>query len=105
MSQHGRNRTGSDATRGDRAFATERHDLAVGEDERIEGYAPALAGPSDAHGRPLPGIEGTPGPMPIAGAPDSSPRMGYDGGDRRRTPVPVAAERRTKPYVYGVPQT
>ncbi len=104
MGQHGRNRTGSDATRGDRAFTTERHEVLVGEDERVEGYAPASGGPWDPHGRPPPGIEGTPGPMPIAGAPDPAPRTGYDGADRRREPVAVAAERRHNPYVYGTPQ-
>lgn len=101
MGQHGRNRTGSDSTRGDRAFETERHDTPVAEDEAVEGYAPSLAGPWDPQGRPPPGIEGTPGPMPLAGAPDPSPRMGYDGVDRRRKPLPVEAERRRNPYEYA----
>ncbi|MDO9280693.1 MAG: hypothetical protein Q7U06_02225 [Pseudomonadota bacterium] len=73
----------------------------MGEDEPVEGYAPAFAGPWDPQSRPPPGIEGTPGPMPIAGAPDSSPRAGFDGTDRRRKAESVAAERRHHPYVYA----
>ncbi|MDP2309375.1 MAG: hypothetical protein Q8P18_25365 [Pseudomonadota bacterium] len=101
MGQHGRNRTGSDATRGNRAFETERHDVPVGEDERVEGFAPAFAGPWDPQGRPPPGIVGAVGPMPIAGAPDTTPREGFDGADRRRQSVPVSEDRRHNPYEYG----
>lgn len=86
MGQHGRNRTGSEKTRGDRAFETERHDLpevpgATG-GPHPEGYAPGFAAPWDVQGRPLPGTVGT-GVQPISGAPDASPATGFEGNNRR----------------------
>lgn len=80
--------------------------MPVGEDERVEGFAPAFAGPWDPQTRPPAGIEGTPGPMPIAGAPDTSPRAGFDGADRRRAQIPEweGHDRRVHPYEYGPTQ-
>ncbi len=101
MGQHGRNRTGSDATRGNRVFETERHDEPVSDTRPIDEFAPAQAAPWDVQGRPPPGIVGS-GPMPIAGSPDVTPREGFDGVNRRVEQATgwEGQERRRAPWTY-----
>jgi hypothetical protein len=102
MGQHGRDRTGSSATRGDTPFDTERNELPIGDDEPMEGYAPAASGPGDPHARRPSGI-GPAGPGSLAGRHDASPRAGFDGVDRRRQQAAGWEERdrRRLPYPYG----